>query len=69
MKNKAAITKILNTLDSVLKCINTVRTRYDFIDAIVIVVAIVMPLRLIPATATVIAVRVKSPSQTRIYLL
>jgi hypothetical protein len=43
-----------------------VRTRYDLIDAITKAVVIVKAPKFIPATATVTAVKVKSPSHTRI---
>jgi hypothetical protein len=68
MKKSATVIKILNVLDSVFKCINSVITKYDLIDAIIIAMAIVTSPRFIPATATVIAVRVNKPIHTRIYL-
>lgn len=66
-KNIATPTKILNAFSSLRKCINIVKTRYDLIEAITKAVATVKLLKFIPATATVIAVKVIKDIHTKMY--
>ena len=56
--------KTLNVLFSIFKCIKIVNTRYVLIDAIIKAITIVALPKFIPATATVIAVKVNKASQT-----
>ncbi len=67
-KNIATPTKILNAFSSLRKCIKIVKTKYDFTEAITKAVATVKLLKFIPATATVIAVRVIKDIQTKTYI-
>ena len=68
-KNIATPTNTLNVLLSLLRCIKILSTKKVLSEAISNAVATVnLPIS-IPATATVIAVKDKSASQTRIYML
>lgn len=67
IRNRSATpTNARNVLLSLLKCINILSTKKDLIEAITKAVAIVIPPRFIPATATVTPVKANKAIHTRI---